>query len=250
MVATGVLDLFGGRRKPGQCERGAPQQRLATGRGRGPQPAFLHFRLKKPIDRMLRPRGVPHLGNSRLAHWLETPPFCARFERSSPTGIVRRHRLTHRRRLVARIKCALIHPRDKILDDGIRKRRSILRHFRIRGHVADALDEEAFVCITRNDRRAGVSAFEESVSKIHAQSALLLIRPVTLIALVDQHRPDALLEKINLFWSGRKRGLNENSKNSESNPSGSSRCTVRPPGPIALMAEVGLGRCDRDALRF
>ena len=136
---------------------------------------------------------------------LETPPVFARLERGVPGHGVRRR---CRRRLIARIGCALIHPRHKIRDDGIRELGAILRHLGIRILVADALDEQALLRVAGKERRPGIAALAQSVTEIHAQPAFLLRRPVTFVALVDQRRPDALLEEFKLARRDRGRRLN------------------------------------------
>ena len=217
-VATEVLDLVDGGRQSRQRECDATQQRLAAGRRGRPKPAFLHLREEKPINRMLRPRGVLHLGHGRLSHRLKTPPVFARLEGCLPAHVGRRRGRRNRRRLVTRIDRALVDPGHKIRDDGIRKLRPVLRHFGIRGLVSDALDEQALLRITRYEHRAGVSALAQSVPIIHAQSALLLLCPVTFVAFIDQRRPDALLEKIEPVWRRRKRGSNGKYQDAQSNP--------------------------------
>ena len=79
-------------------------------------------------------------------------------------------------------------PGHRIRDDGIRELRPVLRHFGIRGLVSDALDQQALRRIIWDQHRSGVSALEQSVPKIHAQTTLLLLRSVTFVASVGRMR--------------------------------------------------------------
>ena len=76
---------------------------------------------------------------------------------------------------------------------------SLGRHFEILVPMPDALDEQAVVGFAGHDRGAGDATLGPAVTRVEAQAALQFFRVVAVafVALLDEHGPDAALEKGN-----------------------------------------------------
>ena len=61
--------------------------------------------------------------------------------------------------------------------------------------MLDRLDEQALVRLARHGRRPAVAPLEHRLPTREAQPALRLLAAVALLALLDQERPDLLLEE-------------------------------------------------------
>ena len=101
-----------------------------------------------------------------------------------------------------RIRGALVDPSCEIGEDLTGQLRPVLRHPGFRVRVVELLDETAGRGIAGHDRRTGLSALPEGLAMIQAQPPFLLLRAMTLIAFLNERRPDLLLEEVEL--SGRR----------------------------------------------
>ena len=101
------------------------------------------------------------------------------------------------RRIRARVRCTELHPLHEVGDE--RGGQRLFRHAEILVPVADAFDEQAIVGLAGHDRRAGGAALGPAVAEVEAEVALGLLRVVAFVAMLHEHRTDALLEKGNPF---------------------------------------------------
>ena len=96
-----------------------------------------------------------------------------------------------------RIGRAHFYPGSQAGNLIIRKLLSFGRHLQIGIGVSNSLDQQALLRVTRHNRRSGFTAFEHTLAGIEQQSAFDFfgLRAVAFVAIVSQHRANAVLEK-------------------------------------------------------
>ncbi len=136
------------------------QRRLAR-RLEGPEPAAV----LDVDDSLLRPRPRPALGGPLVAVGIGRPDL------------------------------------DPLLEVGDLLIRELLlrRHLQVAVRVPHRLNQQAIVRLARHDRRPSLSAAQNAARRVEPQSRRLLLRPMTLVALLDKQRADLLLEKGDLL---------------------------------------------------
>src|SRR5687767_9892719 len=76
-----------------------------------------------------------------------------------------------------------------------RRKFVLRRHLEFVVFVTDGFEQQAFFRLSWDDRRALISASQDRGAGIETQTALLLRRPVTLQAVLDEQRANLALEK-------------------------------------------------------
>ncbi len=64
--------------------------------------------------------------------------------------------------------------------------------------AANRAQDEAFVGLSRNERRSALAARQELLARVGAQPAKLLFLPVAGVALLGQQRPDRCFEELEI----------------------------------------------------
>lgn len=188
-VVLECLDLARIRRQPQQIKRQTPDQRAPVRLRRGGKPVFSQLGQYKRVDRVCRPR-------RRTAH---NTRHLRPFERSQRPPIRLCGRPGHcliRRFAVARVRRSHLDPSTEIRDHA-------LREPSFRGHrldpvgSRDRLKKQALIDVARHDRGSAIATGPNPLATIKPKPpAQLLGRArMTLIATLDENRPDSALEK-------------------------------------------------------
>ena len=198
-------DLRRLRRQSNQIKIRAPQQRGLFRRRRGLEVLLLQFREQKAVDVHRRPARVLHRrrfhgGRHRLPGPMCTPAFFE-IERLLRGGDFRRGFLRPGR--------TVLHPRREIRN-LLRRQPPFGRHLHILVGVMNRLDEQTFLGVARNESGPGVTTLEHPFAGVQEQTALdfLAGRAVTFVTALDEHRPHARLEELQV---GRSEFSRENS---------------------------------------
>ena len=164
-------------RQADQIEMNSPQPRRAIGLAHGSQSEFFMLRRQKRIDGSPHPLGMLHDGNGRSHDGSIRPPVAR-------IGL---------RLLIGWPRRAAVDPLFEQLDlvSGERRPVSIRRHLDVTG-ASDNLDEPTLHSVTRHDDGSALATLLQQRDRIDSQAALLLQRPVTRRAFVQQQRLDLL----------------------------------------------------------
>ena len=202
-------DLLGRRRQAGQVERGAAEQREAVGVGDGLEPLRFEAGEDEAVDVAPRPGGVLHRRDTGgFSGWNDQNL------RPSSMSISRRGGLA-----LARVGRAHLDPLLEIRDHRVGQL-LLRRHLRVVIGVADRRHQQALSRLAGDERRAAVAALPDALARVEQQPALdlLRVRRVALVALVHQHRANALLEKRHSFTGVRRVRSHHRNEHREDKP--------------------------------
>ena len=174
------LDFLGSRRQADQVEREAADQRAAIGLGAGLESAASRASARMNASIGVRAQLDPwHRGNLGATERLEGPPALA----LEPAVLERQS---------GRPDGASLDPGPDGGDFLLRERLVLLRHL---GRVAgDHVQQQAFVGLSRHDRRPTVAPFERGRGRVQRQVSLVRRFAVTVNAPPFQDRRDLARE--------------------------------------------------------
>ena len=150
---------------------------------------------EKPIDRTAWPGSVGSPRHGRFYDGTKSPLLPGRFVidghlHPAAHGRVAGIRRTHR---------------DPLFEDGnfLAAHSRLRRHLEIGIAVANRVNEETFIRITRNDGRACIAALLPRAAPIEPEPPLAFVRllRVALVAMLHEERPHRVLEKGQFFRS-------------------------------------------------
>ena len=183
------LDFLGRGREADEVERRAPDQGAAVGLRRGPHLVGFQLREDKRVDRTPNPVLLLQRRQRGLLRRLESPvlPGLGEVERPGLPAD-------------PRIGGAPADPGFDVGDDFRREAVALGRHPDLVVLArADGLEEQAVLGIARNDgSRARLAALQGALASVQAEPGLELLGfgAVAAVALVDEDRPDLLLEEL------------------------------------------------------
>ena len=201
-VGEKLLEFFRRRRQAGEVEEHPPSERFLAGLGAGGDGGRLLPGEDEPVDVVLRPGGVLHVGHRHRRQPAVRPVL-------SPHLDVDRPLVDDGRGLVAGIGCTHVDPFFEVGDH-------LVRQFSCRRHleavVLEGGEQQALLLLMWHDGGAALPTLGHAVTGIDEQVCLELACPeglggVALIAVLHEHRPNFRLEEGNV--SRRRRGLSD-----------------------------------------
>ena len=192
-IAQKLVTLLDRRRQSGQIETRSPQQRVTIRAVGVRQSGLFLLRQDKSIDRFLNPLRVFYVGSGVPFRWLQRPVLPSKI----PVDLLSRSR---GRWSVPRISSAHRNPLLKIGNHLVRQLTRRWHLIRILA-VPNRLNQQTLIQLPRNDRRSGITTQLRALPTVQQQPTLQLpvrlrLRGVTLVALLNQNRPDLLLKEI------------------------------------------------------
>ena len=187
-----LFNVFRFRGEADQIEVSSPDQRSLRGRRVGNDAGRFLPGPYETVQRVSSPGLIFDRRQSRLSQRLKRPVLPSDFNVDF---------CCDHGDAVPRIRSSHLDPLDEVSNQLVRQL-AFRRH--LERVVFQRCDQQTFVRLARHDSRAAFSALATAVARIEKQSALQIVLAesagrVTLVAVLNEHRPNLRLEKVEPF---------------------------------------------------
>src|SRR5690606_27482900 len=215
-IAHERIDLLGRRRKANEREPQPAHELLRRSVTDGPHTRLLELREDEAVDRAFKNVRAPHRRWRRLRRKRRQPTPARARERIGSFGAIaiaaaiRSARDRLRDALVRRVARILRAGADPLLERANRGRgkTDARRHAKLGVLMPERAQKEARLGVAGNDHRAPFAAASNSFARIEAKPAshLLGTARMALVAVLDEHRANRLLEEVEAALVGLRGG--------------------------------------------